>query len=181
MRTPIFVRPLSEAERQALEGGLRSAEAFVLRRCQIRLASAAGQRAPAIAQVVRGDDQTVREVIRAFNTKGLATLARSSSRPARIARAFATAPADQLRALLHHSPRAFGKASSRWTLALAAEVSVEQGLTAERVSGETVRATLARWQVNGSRAQHWITSPDPAYARTPALAGGAREKRRAIA
>jgi hypothetical protein len=46
MKRPIFVRPLSEEERTALEQGLRSADAFVLRRCQILLASARGDRAP---------------------------------------------------------------------------------------------------------------------------------------
>jgi hypothetical protein len=34
MKRPIFVRPLSDAERQTLqEAGLRSSDAFVLRRC----------------------------------------------------------------------------------------------------------------------------------------------------
>jgi hypothetical protein len=52
-----------------------------------------------------------------------------------------------------------------WTLALAAEVSWTQGLTAERVSDETIRETLKRLQVSWQRAKHWITSPDLAYAR----------------
>ncbi len=46
MRPPIFVRTLTDDERQALEQGLRSKDAFVLRRCQILLASARGERAP---------------------------------------------------------------------------------------------------------------------------------------
>lgn len=33
------------------------------------------------------------------------------------------------------------------------------------VTGETMRATLARLGVKWKRARHWITSPDPAYAR----------------
>ena len=45
MLRPIFVRPLTDAERQQVEAGLRSSEAFVLRRCQILLASARGERA----------------------------------------------------------------------------------------------------------------------------------------
>lgn len=45
----------------------------------------------------------------------------------------------RLGALLCQSPRSFGKEASIWTLALAAEVSFEQGLTQERVSGETLR------------------------------------------
>jgi hypothetical protein len=34
MKRPIFVRPLSDAERESLEAGLRSPDAFTLRRCQ---------------------------------------------------------------------------------------------------------------------------------------------------
>jgi hypothetical protein len=43
------VRPLTDAERQALSAGLRSKDTFVLHRCQILLASARGERAPQIA------------------------------------------------------------------------------------------------------------------------------------
>lgn len=38
MKARIFVRELTPEERQALEAGLRSSEAFVLRRSQILLA-----------------------------------------------------------------------------------------------------------------------------------------------
>ena len=69
---PIFVRPLTDAERQQVEAGLRSSEAFVLRRCQIVLASARGERATIIARQLGCDDQTMREAIHAFNTTGLA-------------------------------------------------------------------------------------------------------------
>ncbi len=49
-RKPIFMRPLSDAERQALEAGLRSPDAFVLRRCQILRASSRGETSYAIAR-----------------------------------------------------------------------------------------------------------------------------------
>ena len=45
MKRPIFVRPLTDAERKTLEAGLLSPDAFTLRRCQILLASADGQNA----------------------------------------------------------------------------------------------------------------------------------------
>ena len=50
MKRPIFVRLLMDAEREQLEAGLRSTEAFVLRRCQILLASCEGEWAPQIAR-----------------------------------------------------------------------------------------------------------------------------------
>jgi hypothetical protein len=81
MRAPIFVRLLSEAEWAALEKGLRSADAFVLRRCQILLASARGERAPRIAAYLGIDDQTVLDALHAFNADGLKSLVKGSSRP----------------------------------------------------------------------------------------------------
>jgi transposase len=165
MRTPIRLRAISENERQQLEAGLRTQEAFVLRRCQILLAANRGQYAPAIAQAVGCDDETVRDVIRAFNERGLKCLGRQSSRPHTIHTAFSDATLLRLKDLLHESPRKYGKNTSVWTLELAGEVSLEQGLTSERVSGETIRTVLKRLGIGWQRAKHWITSPDPAYAR----------------
>jgi len=165
MRPPIFVRPLSDDERQVLEKGLRSKEAFVLRRCQILLASARGERAPRIAEQVGCDDQSVLDALHAFNASGLTSLQKKSSRAHRTRLVFAPEQAERLRALLHRSPRALGKPTSVWTLALAAEVSVAEGIVPTRVSGETIRQTVLRLGIGWERAKHWITSPDPAYAR----------------
>jgi len=44
-------------------------------------------------------------------------------------------------------------------------VSFEEGLTERRVSGETIRATLAKLGVHRERAKRWIESPDPEYPR----------------
>lgn len=170
MQAPLFVRPLTDAERQALEAGLRSSDAFVLRRCQILLASARQERTPAIARQVGCSEQAVRNVLHAFDRTGLAALRAGSSRPHTIHAAFDDEQAERLRALLHRSPRAFAKPTSLWTLPLAAEVAFAEGLTPERVSGETIRATLARLGVRWRRAKHWITSPDPEYLRKKAAA-----------
>jgi transposase len=165
MRRPIFVRPLTDPERARLVAGLRSPDAFVLRRCQILLASARGDLARVIASNLGCGGQTVRNAIAAFNARGLAGLEVPSSRPRTIHAAFPPDRVEGLRALLHQSPRAFARPTSPWTLDLAAEVSFERGMTAERVTGETVRATLARLGVRWQRAKEGITRPDPAYAR----------------
>jgi hypothetical protein len=88
-----------------------------------------------------------------------------SRRPHTSRAAFDATGLARLRELLHRSPRDFGKPTSLWTLDLAAEVSFAEGLTRERVTGETIRAALARLGVRWRRARRWITSPDPAYAR----------------
>lgn len=165
MQPPLFVRPLTNSEQQVLATGLRSADAVVLRRCQIVLASARGDRVPTIARAVGCGEQTVRNVIHAFDDNGVAALPPGSSRPHTIHFAFAPAAAERLRTLLHRSPRDFGHPTSLWTLELAAEVAFAQGITATRVSGETVRATLVRLGIRWRRAKTWITSPDPAYAQ----------------
>ena len=165
MRPPIFVRTLSDDERQVLEKGLRSKDAFVLRRSQILLASARGERAPRIAAYLGIDDQTVLDALHAFNARGLDALQRGSTRPHRTRLAVTAEQAERLRALLHRSPRDFDQPTSVWTLALAAEVSVAEGIVSTRVSGETIRQTLLRLGLSWERAKHWITSPDPGYAR----------------
>jgi transposase len=170
MRTtkPLFVRPLTDAERAALAESVRSSDAVVVRRAQIVRASAAGERSGQIAPQVGFTPQAVRDVIRAFNARGLEALRRRSSRPGVIYSAFDTPRALALREMLHQSPRIFDQPTSVWTLELAAEVAYAQGLTARRVSGETIRATLARMGVQWRRAKEWITSPDPEYARKKA-------------
>ena len=167
MKRPIFVRPISDAERETLEAGLRSPDAFTLRRCQILIASDRGENAYQIARSLGCNPQTVRNAIHAFNEKGLPqALWQGSKRPHTVHRAFqGPEQAEALRELLHHKPRNFGKDTSLWTLDLAAEVSFQEGLTEERITGETVRATLGRMGIRWERAKKWITSPDPEYAR----------------
>jgi len=166
MRKPIFVRPLTDDERSRLEAGLRSKELFVLRRSQILLASARGEWVPRIAATLGCDDQTVRNVIRSFESRGLeACLTRGSNRPKTSRAKLDGVGREKLRALLHQSPREFGKPTGVWTLELAAEVSFSEGITAERVSDETIRSALKRLGVGWKRAKRWITSPDPEYTR----------------
>ena len=165
MKPPIFVGCVTDDERAALTAWLRAAAAFTLRRCQIVLASARGEPPLAIARALGCDDQTVRNAIHAFNDRGLAAVQKGSSRPLTIHTAFDATAAERPRDLLHRSPRDFGQPTSLWTLALAADVSFAEGLTATRVSGETIRATLARLGVRWQRAKHWMRSPDPEYAR----------------
>ena len=165
MQTPLYVRPLTADERATMETGLRSASAFTVRRCQILLASAEGQATTTIARHLHCTDQTVRNAIHTFQQRGRAALQPQSSRPHPLSIIVDAGACESLRALLHQSPRTFGQPTSRWTLALAAEVSFAQGLTPRLVSDETIRLALRRLGVAWKRAKHWITSPDPAYAR----------------
>jgi hypothetical protein len=165
MKTPLLVRPLTDAERDAVETGLRSSDAFTLRRSQILAASARGEHVPRIARSLSCNEQTVRNAIHAFTAEGVAALTKRSCRVHIDQAAFTPVAAERLRDVLHRSPRDFGHKTSLWTLDLAATEAARQGLTDHEVTGETVRVTLARLGVRWLRAKTWITSPDPEYAR----------------
>jgi transposase len=165
MKPPLFVRPLTDEERAALRAGLRSPDAFTLRRCQLLLASADGLKPGQIAERFGCASQTVRNAIRAFEAAGTDCLGERSHRPRSARPAIDDGGCERLRALLHRSPRDFGKPTSLWTLGLAAEVAFAEGITARRVSHETIRRALKRLGVGWKRAKTWITSPDPAYLR----------------
>jgi transposase len=163
MKAPIFIRPLTQDERRQIQAGLRSSDAFVLRRCQILLASARGERAPTIAKHLGCDDQTVRNAIKGFNATGLAVLKEGSSRPHRLRTTFSIEAARQLKELLHRSPHDFGLDCGLWTLELAARISFEQGIISHPTSVASVRRALQSLGTSWKRAKHWITSPDLQY------------------
>ena len=165
MKPPLFIRTLTAAERQQLQSGLRSAGAFTVRRCQILLASDNGLRASQIARNLHCGVVTVRNALHAFDREGLTCLQEKSSRP-HSARPFLDETfTEPLKDLLHHSPRLLGKPTSLWTLELVAEVCHARGWTPRRLTAEAIRVTLKRLGLHWQRAKHWITSPDPAYAR----------------
>ena len=85
----------------------------------------------------------MRNAIHEFNGRGVGALSPGSSRPREVHAAFDEGGVEALREMLHRSAREFGKQTSLWTLEDAAQVSFEEDLTERRVSGETIRATLA--------------------------------------
>lgn len=165
MQSPLFIRPLTKEERTTIEAGRRSSEGFTVRRSYMLMASAEGQTTPTIAHLIGCHEQTVRNAIADFHQRGLAALQPKSSRPHTTYEIFDGQRRERLRALLHQSPRLFGKDTSIWTLDLVAEVSVTVGIASRPISGETVRNALRQLGVRWKRAKHWITSPDPEYLR----------------
>lgn len=165
MKPPLFVRSLTEEERQSLQAGRRSRAVFTVRRSQILLLSAAGQPPSEIAGTVGVCVQTVRNAIRAFNACGIACLQEQSHRTQTRRLIFTPDRLERLRDLLHQSPRQYGQTTSCWTLLLVAKVALAEGITESLVSDETIRDALRRLKVTWRRAKHWLSSPDPDYAR----------------
>jgi transposase len=163
---------LAETERLALRQGLRSPDAFTLRRCQILLHSAQGRRPSQIAAALGCGVQTVRDALKAFANRGLDCLRQQPKTPKTIHTVWPKDRDEDLRALLHQSPRNLEKPTSLWTLPLAAQVCYEKGWTARLLSGEAIRLVLQRLGVGWKRAKHWLVSPDPQYARKKNCATG---------
>src|SRR3954447_26680749 len=128
MQAPLFVRPLLDAEREAVERGLRSSDGYTLRRSQIVPASGRGEHIPRIARSLSCNEQTVRNAVHAFNQAGAAALTKRPCAAPTDHTALTPNAAEELRALLHRSPRDFGHKTSLWTLDLAAEEAFKHGL-----------------------------------------------------
>lgn len=162
----IYARSITEEERKALRGGLKSSDGVVVRRSQVIMMSAdEGLKAQAIAERVGYSDETVRQVIQGFNQEGITAMYPKSSARPDDQRAFKDAARKQLRVMVHQSPRDFGCESSVWTCALLAEVSYRQGLTDRVVHPDTVAETLHQMGIDWKKAKRYIQSPDEHYTR----------------
>ena len=76
MAEPVRARRLTDQEGRRLQQIVRRGKhgSVRVRRAMIIMASASGTLVPAIARLVAADEDTVRDVIHAFNEKGLAAL-----------------------------------------------------------------------------------------------------------
>jgi transposase len=115
--------------------------------------------APAIATMVREDDQTVRNWLKRYLAEGIAGL---KDRPMPGAPPKITQASEaQLLAAVRRRPRSLGQPYSMWTLQRLADYMAEQA--GIRASDETGRKLLNQGEIVLSRPQHQITSPDPEY------------------
>jgi transposase len=160
----IYARPLTDEERQILRQHLKSSNGFTGRRAQMLLLSAdEGLKVDAIGQRVGCQGQAVRQAIHAFHREGLRCLQPKAKGNPTDRRALDDTAREQLREQIRHSPRELGYETSLWTLDLLAQACFEQGITATRVTSETIRATLAALGMSWRRVKQRINSPDPHY------------------
>lgn len=157
MSAPLFVRPLTDQEIQALNEATASEVGFTRRRAQILLLSNQGVRAPQIAEGLGCVRQTVLTALHDFHERALGSLLpqpKASQGPAPI---FDEAGRERLIEIAHRSPRAFGKPRSQWSLGALAGVAFEEGLSPERVSHETIRQAILAMGTSWQRAKRWTS------------------------
>jgi Homeodomain-like domain len=85
MKPPRYIRHATDEERAALAAGLRRHDAFTVRRCQILRASAERPTPARSAKTWRCAPHTVRNVLHAFDARGLACVQRGSNVPLKVA------------------------------------------------------------------------------------------------
>jgi transposase len=160
---PLYVRKMTNEEVEKLKDGLRTSSAFTVRRSQILLKSHSGQKAQEIAQEIHCSDQTVREVIRAFENEGLKCLQEKSRARLDQQALIDAAGIKRLREIIKLSPRTFGYETSVWTRPILAEVLYQEGHTQRVVSPSNITDSLKRVGIAWRRAKDWVRSPDPHY------------------
>jgi len=153
----IFVRGISEKEKEKLSLALHSSNAFIRDRARIILLSSEKLSAVAIALKINCEARKAREAIRAFNKTGLKALERNKAKGAE--QKFSKE--DKMAILLHfsRSPRDFKIPVSYWTLPRLRKHLIESKVV-ESISIETLRQILLRAGAKLTKSKRWQYSPD---------------------
>jgi transposase len=170
MSEPVRARRLHPDEGQYLLRLVRRGkdDSVRVRRALIIMASASGTTVPAIARLVAADEDTVRDVIHAFNAQGLACLGPhwAGGRPRRITDADTTI----IVATATTRPRRLGLPFTHWSLRkLAAYLSGRYTRTDPRwaparmvrIGRERLRQILHAHGISFQRTRTWKDSHDP--------------------
>jgi transposase len=160
---PLYVRDLTTKETKTLQQGLRSTSAFEVRRSQILLKSAEGQKSSQIAAAIGCSDQSVRVAVRAFEQEGLGCLVQKSHARHDQAPLINEAGCARLQELVRLSPRSSGYETSVWTRPLLAQQLHQEGHTTRVLSATSISNALERVGISWRRAKKWIHSPDRHY------------------
>src|SRR5579871_1217497 len=149
---PISLPPQSDEQLKALEKLYQTTKDVRLRtRAQMMLLAAEkGLSAPAIAVIVRDDEQTVRRWMKRYIAEGVEGLkdAPKPGSPGKVSAAYV----EILLKAVRRRPRSLELPFSTWTLQrLADYLATETGI---RVDAETVRLHLLKHEVVLSRPQH---------------------------
>lgn len=163
MAGPVRARRLTDMEGQALQRLVRRGkhDSIRVRRALIIMASASGTPAPAIARLVAADEDTVRDVIHAFNERGLSCLDPNwaGGRPRRISQddeAFIVEAAGT-------RPKKLGRPFTCWSLRKLADYLGNNPTRRVRIGRERLRQILHAHKITFQRTRTWKESSDPDF------------------
>ena len=158
MAERVRARRLSDQEGQRLRQIVRRGKhgSIRVRRAMIIMASASGTPVPAIARLVAADEDTVRDVIHAFNEKGLAALDPqwAGGRP----RLISDADIAVIVAAATARPEKLGLPFTVWSLR---KLSAQLASRDIRIGRERLRQILHARKISFQRTRTWKESADP--------------------
>jgi transposase len=161
MAEPVRARRLTDAEGQTLQRIVRRGkhDSIRVRRALIIMASASGTTVLAIAGLVQADEDTVRDVIHAFNQRGLDALDPrwAGGRPRRISaedEAFIVQAATT-------RPEKLGRPFTHWSTRKLAGYLAGNPVRVVVVGRERLRQLLRRHKISFQRTRTWKESRDP--------------------
>jgi transposase len=159
MAEPVRARRLSDEEGRRLQQIVRRGKHGLVRvrRAMIIMASASGTLVPAIARLVAADEDTVRDVIHAFNAQGLAALDPqwAGGRP----RLISDGDIEVIVTAARTRPEKPVRPFTRWSLRkLAAYLAEGPGICIGR---ERLRQVLHACGISFQRIRTWKESTDP--------------------
>lgn len=153
----IFVRPLTEEEKNKLKIATKSNNAFVRDRARTILLSAEKYFAKQISERVGCEERKVRKAIKAFNKKGLDALQRGKAKGA-------VPKFDEIKRriiLMHFSkePRSFNYHFTIWTLPRFRKHLIDYKIV-DSISIERLRQIIIEAGGKLKRSKRWQYSPD---------------------
>ena len=161
MAEPVRARRLTDQEGQRLLQIVRRGkhEPVRVRRAMIIVASASGTLVPAIARLVAADEDTVRDVIHAFNAKGLAALDPqwAGGRPRRIS----DEDIEVIVAAATTRPEKPVQPFTRWSLRKLADYLACRPGGPVTIGRERLRQILHERGISFQRTRTWKESTDP--------------------
>ena len=161
MAEPVRARRLTDQEGQRLLQIVRRGRhgSVRVRRAMIIMASASGTLVPAIARLVAADEDTVRDVIHAFNAKGLAALDPrwAGGRP----RLISDEDIEVIVAAARTRPEKLGQPFTRWSLRKLADYLARRPGRPVRIGRERLRQILHERGISFQRTRTWKESTDP--------------------
>lgn len=133
--------------------------AIRVRRAMIIMASASGTPVPAIARLVAADEDTVRDVVHAFNDKGLAALDPlwAGGRPRLITDVDITFVVTTATT----RPAKLGQPFTHWSLRKLAAYLADNPVRVVRIGRERLRQILRERGITFQRTRTWKESTDP--------------------
>jgi transposase len=161
MAEPVRARRLSDDEGRRLQQIVRrgSGSPIRLRRAMVIMASASGNTVPAIARLVQGDEDAIRDLIHKFSEIGLACLDPrwAGGRPRLIS------PDDEAFVIstARTRPETLGQPFTRWSLRKLAHYLIHNRGRQVAVGRERLRQLLHRHEVTFQRTKTWKETTDP--------------------